>query len=73
MVANIVADAIISLSEGVKQFMNPDSVYITSGIIDTRGDEVAHYLSMDFDIIERIEENGWVCFTAKLKQEIGYE
>lgn len=73
MVANIVADAIISLSEGVKKFMKPDSVYITSGIIDTRGDEVAHYLSMDFDIIERIEENGWVCFTAKLKQEIGCE
>lgn len=73
VVANIVADAIISLSEGVKKFMKPDSVYITSGIIDTRGDEVAHYLTMDFDIIERIEENGWVCFTAKLKQEIGCE
>lgn len=67
VVANIVADAIISLSAGVKEFMNPDSVYITSGIIDTRGDEVAEALSRDFEIIERFEENGWVCFAAKLK------
>ncbi len=68
VVANIVADAIISLSKGVKEFMNPDSVYITSGIIDTRADEVAERLSEDFDIIERRENNGWVCFAAKIKE-----
>lgn len=65
--ANIVADAIISLSKGVKQFMTPDSVYITGGIIDTRGDEVAECLSQNFDIIERFDKNGWVCFVAKAK------
>lgn len=67
VVANIVADAIISLSAGVKDFMNPDSVYITSGIIDTRADEVKECLEKDFNIVERYEKNGWVCFAAKLK------
>lgn len=67
VVANIVADAIISLSEGVTEFMNPDSVYITSGIIDTRGNEVEAHLKKNFEIIARFEKNGWVCFAAKLK------
>lgn len=65
VVANIVADAIISLAKGVKQFMNPDSVYVMSGIIDTRGDEVAEAVGRDFDIIARYEDNGWVCLVAK--------
>lgn len=66
VVANIVADAIISLSKGVKQFMNEDSVYIMSGIIDTRGDEVEQAVSKDFNVIARHEDNGWVCLVAKL-------
>lgn len=68
VVANIVADAIISLSKGVRQFMNPDSVYIMSGIIDTRGDEVAEAVGRDFNIIARYEDNGWVCLVAKIKE-----
>lgn len=67
IVANIVADAIMFLSKGVKEFMNPDTVYIMSGIIDTRGDEVVASISNDFEIIERYEEKGWVCLAAKLK------
>ena len=67
IVANIVADAIISLSKGVREFMNEDTVYIMSGIIDTRGDEVYNAVSKDFEIIERIEDNGWVCLVAKNK------
>lgn len=67
IVANIVADAIINLSEGVREFMTPDTVYIMSGIIDTRGDEVAEAVGRNFDIIERYEDGGWVCLAAKLK------
>ncbi len=67
VVANIVADAIMFLSKGVKEFMNPDTVYIMSGIIDTRGDEVANAISCDFEIIERYEDKGWVCLVAKAK------
>lgn len=67
IVANIVADAIMSLSKGVKEFMTPDTVYIMSGIIDTRGDEIVKAISPDFEIIERYEDNGWVCLAAKVK------
>lgn len=68
VVANIVADAIIMLSKGVKEFMNTDSFYVMSGIIDSRGDEVAQAVGEHFDIIHRYEENGWVCLVAKIKQ-----
>lgn len=69
VVANIVADAIIMLSKGVKEFMNEDTVYIMSGIIDSRGDEVVQAVSKDFDIIHRYEENGWVCLAAKIRKD----
>lgn len=65
--ANIVADAIISLSNDVDKFMNDDSVYIMSGIIDVRSAEVEAAVSSKFDIIEKKEENGWVCLVAKKK------
>lgn len=65
--ANIVADAIIALSGDVDKFMNEDSVYIMSGIIDMRSVEVEAAVSEKFDIIEKYEENGWVCLVAKLK------
>ena len=67
IVANIVADAIICLSKGVREYMNEDTVYIMSGIIDTRGDEVCEAVSEDFKIVERIEDNGWVCLVAETK------
>ena len=65
--ANIVADAIIALSSDVDKFMNEDSVYIMSGIIDVRSAEVEAAVSEKFTIIEKYEENGWVCLAAKLK------
>ena len=65
VVANIVADAIIFLSKGVKEFMNDDTVYIMSGIIDTRLSDVEEALKDDFTIIDRIFDNGWYCVVAK--------
>ena len=64
--ANIVADAIISLSRDVDKFMHKDSVYIMSGIIDTRSAEVEKAVSEKFSIIRKFEENGWVCLVAML-------
>ena len=66
--ANIVADAIIMLSEGVDAFMNDDSVYIVSGIIDMREDEVVAALDKyGFRIIARHKEGGWLCFECMKK------
>lgn len=65
--ANIVADAIIMLTPAVKQFLKDDAVYIVSGIIDMREDEVISCLIANgFDIVNRREENGWVCMECKL-------
>lgn len=67
VLANIVADAIMFLSKGVKDFMKDDAVYIMSGIIDTRGEEVKASVSKYFDIIEEHSDGGWVCLAAKIK------
>lgn len=67
VVANIVADAIIMLSKDVRQFMNEDSVYIMSGIIESRCDEVIDAVTKDFDIVETYTDGGWVCIAAKVK------
>ena len=65
--ANIVADAIIMLTPDVKKFLSKESVYIVSGIIDIREDEVMSCLiENDFKIINRRTENGWVCLECKL-------
>ncbi len=66
--ANIVADAIIMLSKDIKNFMYDDSVYIMSGIIDTRVDDVLNAISDTFEIKEKLLENGWCCLVAKLKK-----
>ncbi len=65
VLANIVADAIMFLSEGIADFMKDDAVYIMSGIIDTRADEVKASVSRHFEIIEEHIENGWACFATK--------
>lgn len=68
VVANIVADAIIFLSQGVKTFMKKDSTYIMSGIIDTRVGEVIEEVSKNFEITQKLFLNGWYCLTAKVKE-----
>ncbi|MEE3492052.1 50S ribosomal protein L11 methyltransferase [Ruminococcus sp.] len=68
VVANIVADAIIALSASVREFMTDDAVYITSGIIDTRADDVKNAICDTFDIAEENTLNGWYCFVLKKKQ-----
>lgn len=64
--ANIVADAIIMLTPAIGQFLAEDAVYIVSGIIDVRADEVTEVLYANgFEIINRREEAGWVCLECK--------
>jgi len=67
VVANIVADVIILLTKDIEQFMHKDTIYLMSGIIDTRENDVLAALSDQFDIIARKTEKGWVALAAKLK------
>ena len=66
-VANIVADAIIALSASVSRFMKDDAVYIVSGIIDTRADDVKAAVKDRFEIVEENIDGGWCCFVLKLR------
>ena len=64
--ANIVADIIIGLCKNVKDFMNPDAVFITSGIIVPREyDVLAAFAENGLEVIARHESGGWLCFEAK--------
>lgn len=63
VVANIVADIIILFCQNARRFMKPDGIFIVSGIIETREEDVtAAFNEYGFTVIERKESNGWLCF-----------
>ena len=65
--ANIVANMVMTLSKDVGQFLAPGGVYISSGIIDTRRDEVLACLNgLGFTVTKVREKNGWVCIEATI-------
>ena len=64
--ANIVADAIILLSPAIPALLADDGVYIVSGIIDTREQDVLTALdACGFAVVERREHGGWLCMVCK--------
>ena len=66
VLANIVADVIIPLSAGVRQFMAPDAVFICSGIIEHRCVETEAALRANgFTILDHLTEDEWHCFVCK--------
>ncbi len=66
VLANIVADVIIPLSAVAGSFMTEDGVFLTSGIIDTRADEVAAAIEAHgLRITRRLERSGWCAFRAE--------
>ena len=67
VIANIVADVIIELNKNIKKYMNKDTIYIMSGIIDNFKDKVVLSLENDFKILDIKEDNGWVAIVAKIK------
>lgn len=63
VVANIVADVIIMFCKDVASFMKEDALFITSGIIDTREQDVIDaFNKYGFEIRSRHTKGGWVCF-----------
>lgn len=65
IVANIVADIIILLCKDIKSFMADNSVFITSGIIEQReNDVVAAFEENGLIIKERRQSGGWLSFTV---------
>ena len=65
VLANIVSDVIIPLSAFVRDFLAPGGVFITSGIIEGRQDEVRAALERaGLRIVNHRCEEEWHCFTC---------
>ncbi|MCT4621191.1 MAG: 50S ribosomal protein L11 methyltransferase [Marinisporobacter sp.] len=68
VVANIIADVIIYLSDFIKDFMKENSVFIASGIILEKVDEVVHALEKnEMEIVEVRRQGEWAAIVSKAK------
>ena len=66
VVANIIADIIILLSKDVRTFMKPGGLFISSGIIDTKVDDVKNGLeAAGFEIVEIRRRGEWAAIHAR--------
>lgn len=65
-VANILADVIIPLSDYIGEFINDNGIFISSGILSQKADDVKQALQKNhFKIIETNTMGEWVSFVAK--------
>lgn len=68
VVANILAEIIIPLSDVVGEFMKPGAIFISSGIINTAEDSVKDaILGNGFEIVETVHLKDWVSIVARKK------
>ena len=66
VLANIVADVIIALAPAVRSLLAEGGIFLCSGIIDTRAEEVAGKLKdAGLRIVETTTEEGWYAFAAE--------
>ena len=69
VVANILADVIIPLSAIAADCLKEDGIFITSGIINTKEEEVKEaMIANGFEILEITRMNDWVSITGKPKK-----
>ncbi len=67
VVANIMADIIIGMTPAIPRFMAKDAVFITSGIIEPRLEDVKNaFTNASFSIIKTQILNEWCCVVCKL-------
>lgn len=65
-VANILADVIIPLSDYIGNFLKPDGIFISSGILAGKADEVQQAIEKNhFKILEKNVMGDWVSFVAQ--------
>ena len=66
VLANIVADVIIALAPAAKKYMKDGGVFITSGIISERAEEVKQAIcDTGFEIMSERSKKDWVSITCK--------
>ena len=64
--ANIVAAAILSLAPAVPALMAPGALFVASGIIDSRVEEVCAGLkAAGLEVVEQHMLRGWACLVCR--------
>ena len=67
IVSNIIAEIIVDEIKNLKNHMDKDGIFITSGIIKERRQMVMDALvENNFEIIDEIEKNNWLAIVGKL-------
>ncbi len=67
LLANIIFDVIIQLLETAVPFVKKGGLFIASGILEEKTDEMLEIVekSDDFDLLEKKTENGWTAMVLK--------
>lgn len=69
IVANIVTDVILRFLPQAARLLKPGGILITSGIIDTRAQEVEAALPLSgFRLIDKEKEDNWLALTGRLEE-----
>ena len=70
VVANLMADLVMFLAKSVKEHLNTDGVFISSGILIEKEEQVIDELQKNgFEIIEILEQGEWCAIAARSKVE----
>ena len=65
VMANIVADVVIGITEFVDRYRKPDGLFLCSGVIDGRAQEVEAVLKKHgYHILKHLHEEEWNCYLA---------
>ncbi len=64
--ANILAEVILELIANISHVLKPEGLFICSGIIEPKADQVIEHLgSNGFQVIEKALQDDWVCIAAR--------
>ncbi|MCR4589317.1 MAG: 50S ribosomal protein L11 methyltransferase [Lachnospiraceae bacterium] len=68
IVANILPNVLIPLTDYIPEMLKPGGIYITSGIIDYKAEEMKKNLTFnDFEILEENHDGEWVSYVSVLR------
>ncbi|HWQ41120.1 MAG TPA: 50S ribosomal protein L11 methyltransferase [Desulfosporosinus sp.] len=66
VIANIIADVILMLLPDLRRILRAEGEFLASGIIENRAGDVEEGLKeAGFEIVERLEDGGWILFRAR--------
>ncbi len=66
IVANIVADVVIDMSNQVPELLTDDGFFIASGIIDSRQqDVISQFEKVGLEIVDKFQQEGWIALIVR--------